>query len=637
MTARRPLSLRVRPRSGETASSLVTRLSWRHGMTDATGFSSRIGTPLAKLALGRGLGELASAAGLDRAELALSTVRHDPPRRHVLLRGERLRRVDWSAATRRWCPDCFADDVEEARREGLDDADLISHRAWWDVVPLAACPVHGTDLADRCVACGTQPTWGTAPLNRCVCGAGLARRGEGSANAGASDRFICDRMTGKSDHFELLRASPLYSAVPILRWLGLADTDTWDRRWPEVDSGRPVSDDVLEAGVRIASDWPGSFADVLDRGLRSNAGRGPGMLAAYGWVHEQFVSRLEVDAAGTAIRTVLRDHAVANGVVARGEAILGFPAGAGTVGLTEACSLLGSGFARVRRTLTAQRHLPRGSRPGVRQAIDRRVLLTLAARRNRRLGTNGIGSVLHLGRGTVRSVIASGLLDPADCTEPGELARSFDEAAVRRIVVGLAPRVGAVGEDDELVDLAGASRCSGSNVAVILEQVRSGVLTPVRWSSDGSLKEVRFIRSDLARPPKAADGYDLSTVALRTGIHPEAVRALAVSGLLKGCRTASAWSFAEVDVESFLRTYVSGAEVAADLAISPRSAIARLDEVGVHPAAGPPACRQTIFRRSDVASVSWSLTRRSGARGLDFSSGARRRGRAGRVSAATAR
>lgn len=629
MTTPRPLGLRVRPRFGETAPSLVTRLSWRHGMADATTFSSWIGTPLAELAAGRRVEELASLTGVDHAELALSTARHDPLRRHVLLRAERLRRLDWSAATRRWCPSCFADDIEEARREGLGDADLVSHRAWWDLLPLATCPVHAVALSERCVSCDTAPTWGAAPLNRCACGASLAHRWEGSARVGACDRFIHDRMTGRSGHPALLRASPLSSALPILRWLGLADTGKWDRRWPQVGSRMPASRDLFEAGMRIASNWPDAFVDVLNRGFEPNVGKGTGMLAAYGWVHEQFASRLEASEAGQAIRTVLREHAVANGVVAIHEAVLGFPANGGTVGLTEACSLLGSGFARARRTLTAQRQVPRGSRPGVRHTIDRHALLTLAARRNGRLDMGGVGSMLSLGRGTVRMVVASGLLDAADRTQAGDLARSFDETAVRRLVVGLASRVDAAGEGDDVVDLAGASRCSGSNVAAILQRVGSGVLTPVRWSTDGSLRDVRFRRSDFSRPPRTVDGHDLSEVARRTGIHPEAVRALAVSGLLKGHRAASAWSFAEADIEAFQRTYMSGAEVAAELATSPRSAIARLLGAGVLPVAEPPACRQTIFRRREVASAGRSLARRAQAKGPGAASGTRRRIRAG--------
>ena len=629
MTTPRPLGLRVRPRFGETAQSLVTRLSWRHGMADATTFSSWIGTPLAELASGRRVEELASLAGVNHAELALSTARHDPLRRHVLLRAERLRRLDWSAATRRWCPSCFADDIDEAGREGLDDADLVSHRAWWDVLPLATCPVHATRLCERCAACGTSPIWGIAPLNRCACGASLAHRGEGGATVGACDRFMYDRMTGQVCHPALLRGSPLSSALPILRWLGQAEEGSWNRRWPKVGNRTPASRDLLEAGVRIASDWPDAFVDILNRGLSANVGNGAGMLAAYGWVHEQFVFRLKASEVGNAIRATLREHAVANGVVAIDEAVLGFPSNEGTVGLTEACSLLGSGFARARRTLTAQRCVPRGSRRGVRHTIDRRTLLSLAARRNGRLDMRGVGSMLSLSRGTVRTIVASGLLDPADRTEAGDLARSFDEMAVRRLVVGLASRVDAAGEGDEVVDLAGASRCSGSNVAAILERVGSGVLTPVRWSADGSLRDVRFRRSDFSRPRRTGDGHDLGEVARRTGIHPEAVRALAVSGLLKGHRAASAWSFAEADVEAFQRTYMSGAEVAAELATSPRSAIARLLGAGVLPVAEPPACRQTIFRRRDVASAGRSLARRAGAREAGAASGTRRRSRAG--------
>lgn len=606
-------------------------------MADVGAFASWIRSPLAELMAGRGVAELAAKAGFDATELALSTVRHDPRRRHVVLRGESLRRLDWSARTRRWCAACFADDIDEARAGGLDDDDLVNHRAWWDVLPLAMCPRHSIALSVRCAICGTKPAWGTAPLHRCVCGADLSRREVGNSAIGACDRFIHDRMTGKSDHPDLLRTAPLSSAIPILHWLGRSATGTWNGRWPEIGDRRSLSNELLEAGMRIACDWPDAFVEVLDRGLRSSGRTSSGMLASYGWVHEQFVSRLEPSETGTAIRTVLRDHAIANGVVARSEAVLGFPPSAGTVGLTEACSLLGSGFASARRTLTAQRHVPRGSRRGVRHAIDRRALLALAGRRQGRIDLNGLGSMLHLGRGAVRTVVASGLLDPADRTEPGELARSFDEAAVRRLVVGLATRVETLDEGDETIDLVAAARYSGSSVAAILEQVRSGALTPARWSSDGSLREVRFRRGHLPRLPRVVAGFDLSTVARRTGIHPEAIRALAVSGLLKGHRTASTWLFTQSDLDAFQRSYVSGAEIAATLATSPRSAIARLIAAGVHPVIGPPSCRQTIFSRSAIASARRSFETRSEFGWLEARPGTRRRAVEGSKSTATGR
>ena len=45
---------------------------------------------------------------------------------------------------------------------------------------------------------------------------------------------------------------------------------------------------------------------------------------------------------------------------------------------------------------------------------------------------------------------------------------------------------------------------------------------------------------------------------------------------------------------------MSGTEVAALLGTSPRAAIARLAGAGIKPSLGPPACRQTVFYRSEV-------------------------------------
>ncbi|WP_353956216.1 helix-turn-helix domain-containing protein [Aurantimonas endophytica] len=125
------------------------------------------------------------------------------------------------------------------------------------------------------------------------------------------------------------------------------------------------------------------------------------------------------------------------------------------------------------------------------------------------------------------------------------------------------------------------------------------VLSGVLVLADGLVRAAR----------KAEDGLTLQEAAGRLGMHPEAVLHVARTGLLPGRREGRGWRFTMSEVESFDAEHVTGARMAALLGTSPRSAIAGLVRLCAWVVAGPPACRQAIFRRTDAERAACLTTR----------------------------
>ncbi|MBB3961823.1 TniQ family protein [Aureimonas phyllosphaerae] len=589
----RRFALRVPLAPDEPSYGLMARLAWRHGRLDVRGFASSCGLPLRSLLAGGGVSNLASAALVDDEVLRFSTPAHDIRRRIVKLRGETLRTIDHSVATRRWCPACLSEDLDLSS----SGAAMARHRFWWDVAAIETCPRHGCRIEDACARCGAGANWDHAPLHACRCGAKL--NGDGRPQpVGAFSRYLHDRLLGLPRH-----ASPnvddlaVAELIPLARLLGLVECADWHARWP--DAGTEADGDLRDAGMACLEGWPFSFRAVLNRKAVRERGGKPsgGVLATYGWVYEQFVSTYPDGPVGDRLRSELRRHAVANGVMADGEAMLGKKVARG-VTLVAASRSIGSDVARTRSLLVAAGRMPRGSRRGVSSTVDPAAVAALASDRRRRIGVATAAQRLGIGRPQVRSLVSSGVLDGCLLGEANG-KKVLDGERLDGFVERILRDVGEAEEGSGLVRLAGATRSARTDTTALIAELAAGHLRPVaRLPGGRGLGACLLRESDLV--PRAAEDTEtlnLQQFAGAIGMHPEAVSTMLREGMISARRAGASWTIPRSEVARFEERFVTGAKLAVRQELAPRALINRLAKVGVHPVIGPPACRQVVYLR----------------------------------------
>ncbi len=597
------LGLRVRPaRAAEPAHGLLMRLAARHRRADAKAFASELGLNLRALMCGRQTAALAAMAGLDEDSLRRWTPQVDHKGRTVVLRGEVLRLGDWSVARRRWCPDCLGEDAVVADEDGVPVAWAAVHRPWWDVGSIRTCPRHGTALAETCGACGQNPGW-TGGIAHCRCGAALWRRCRtaGPHAAGAADRYLVGRLAGDPARaVAFLDRATLKDAVGILERLGLAAGGVWRPRKPRLSQAEAAL--ARDTGHAVATVWPASFGDALDRTLADARARGtrPGLIGAYGWIYELWIEPLPEDGVGRDLKRALRDHAVRHGVIAGDEPALGFAPSRRVLNLSTAAARLGMGHVRARRVLARQGLVPPGARRSVAVPLGAAEVVALKTSLERTVDLRGLRAMLGIGKSQTTRLAGAGLIG---CDVPSSVRGGFrrfprDEVAafLRRIMAGAPVRRTAPAGARPLPVTC---RSVGVRIETACHAILSGGLRPaaVHPGLPSLAKvlvrptEVRALRQDRLSIEQAAAGL---------AIHHEAARALNRLGLLGRRGPDGRPSLRRADVETFRRRYISGPDVARRLGTSARRAAELLAARGVAAAVTPPLCRQVFFERSDA-------------------------------------
>ena len=193
---------------------------------------------------------------------------------------ELVRRAEVVAEGKRWCAACWhADGAPGGRYE----------RKLWGLAVVEACPVHGTALVERCVACGRrQPVIARdVAVGTCaLCGADLAEPVEPSTPRDGSD---ATRQAWYSGEAATLLAAVYVSGLlgfdagrlASARERGLADLlerservaahpgavrriVRWQRRW-----GRPNLEEVFSVLWRARWSIAGLFPGAVQRALAS--------------------------------------------------------------------------------------------------------------------------------------------------------------------------------------------------------------------------------------------------------------------------------------------------------------------------------------------------------------------------------
>lgn len=181
---------------------------------------------------------------------------------------------------RRYCPACLAG--------------MPYHRRLWEHRQISSCPLHGCGLLDHCPECrsdGVANTagWGRGLLLTCEAGHRLdlqpAPAANGTLGVAAVHRAFGFQCGGPELHpaFETL---PGQALLDVLVFLGRMEVVVVERNQVDI-KGREMETHpaLLEAGARIAQDWPARFHGLCDR-LRVGT-KGVTLSAAkrYGYLH----------------------------------------------------------------------------------------------------------------------------------------------------------------------------------------------------------------------------------------------------------------------------------------------------------------------------------------------------------------
>ncbi len=580
MDARFPLTIRAR--EFEPCHAAAARLGSRWGASDPLRFARGIGHPLANLAKGVAVRSFAQRAGLDADEVQGHSPIVLPATRTVSLRGQVLRLGDWSMRTRRRCPVCVDEDRSTAGMVGVPPEWWTTSRAWWDVRSVDACPEHGVRMLEHCRACGDAQTWRMGLLG-CRCGAVHDARGAESADPSVAAYVVSRLSYGPTKVVPVLDAMPLVDAIRTMELLGAARLERRAVKPRRVDGDLP-GDRVH--GLAVAIGWPGSFRGLLDALVaRAPAAAADGLMATYGWLYSEICVGDAPRATAELVAPVLRDHAVAHGVIARDEERLGASVPP-TISATEAARRLGRSYATTRRLLDARDAVPEGSRRGVAFAIDPRVV-------------DGMGQLRHAppaahlrigrsqARGLMRDPRIAELLDVGNPT-----AADVTEAVLARATVTV---------PDGLVPLPVACRNMSVSLATACGGILSNRIRIARCGTvDEGLRAVLVRQSDLAGLREPGETLGVEAVARLGGIHHDAALRLVREGVF-GPRTGD--GVARDRVERFFAEHVTAVELARLKRTSSRSVLRTLAAAGIMPRFGPPECRQLIYLRADVPTV----------------------------------
>lgn len=499
----------------------------------------------------------------------------------MIIAGEVLALGDWSIARRRHCPECLLADVSEAQALGLPADWLASHRSIWDIRSIVACPIHGIALIDACHACATPFSW--RDPYRLVCQNCRADLTTPSAQLhDPLGRYVAARLgIGQFERPAVLEDLALKHAVRLCAKLGRAGLDCP----PEKDTSGVPALEIATEGFRRAAAGHAGIIDILDRLLaRRFDDAADGLGSAYSWLHNQWLGT--DDPTSTMYRQVLRDHAVANGVIAPGEDRLGVVA-APTINLKEAAA--GSGVApeRMRLMLQGAGAIPSGSRRGVSFALDPAVVAMTCKRRGavRRAAKETLG----VGRSALMKLAGAGLLDISDEASFRKSASKLMAAVNRQVCAGSAP--------SGTSPLPLATVAAAVPMSRVVEVLLQGCIPAWRTGNASGLAAILVRSADLCPLRARSDGFSGVKAAQALGVHPECVRAL-IRGetLLRG----EDGLISEVAVEKFKSDYVVGSELARARGRAPARLVADLAEVGIHPVWPLSTHRQAIFRRSDV-------------------------------------
>lgn len=530
--------------------------------------------------------------------------------RHVELAGEVVHRESWTLSRRRWCPECWREDLAGGTAGRLPFWG-VHRRFWWSVTAVETCPVHRVRLAERCPECGGDVRWRSGSMLTCVGGHWLlAAEGERVRDDHvAADAYIVGRLGGAPRvRVPLLDGIDLADAVDAMQRFGIAAHD--GPRGSLRELGPERRPEVMSTGLRIAADWPGSFKEMLAGMAGEWAPGNWGVTNLYGYLAD-WVRLLPDGDFAEEVRRVFYGEIVTHGhlldrSLARKYAPKEF------VTLLEAARRLRCSQATVRRYLEALGHLdPCRKQKGTPVNITLAALEELEGLFRGRINTGGVAGRLGVDHYHAVSFMEDGLLaaDPVHDRCNGT-ERYFHESEVEVLLARLREGVPEVEtRRGDLFELPRASQgANAGGLASVCRLILDGWLKPDAVAKDGvGLRAILTTVEAVREAHRRANGgvRTCREAAREMGMHLQSVYALTGAGLLESLTHEDGRTtvVTEQAMDDFRAEYVTSRELAAAVGTKSRYVTEVLRMAGVDPVADPeilPRYRGSLYRRTDV-------------------------------------
>jgi hypothetical protein len=584
------LPLRIRPKEFEPSHGAFLRLAARNGAKGIADFARALQLKQSSIMAGHHQCEIAAMAGLDADDLAKWSISISRYTRLVQLGNEQIALGDWTISERHVCPHCIKQDTAAAVKLGIDANWFISHRSIWDVGSVGACIHHRVALENRCTACGIKLSWSDPNIGKCRSGCDLGKL-VGRNRIADIDYYLAGRIgTYPKSHNPNLDQLIYKHVVSFCDRLGIAAKGEFSVNKPRLTS--KMRRKALCVGYGHTFDLAKSVPAILDRIVENSRlqHQKRGLMNSYGWIYTEWAMSNKPYA--ELLLPLLLQHATRNGIISEGERRSGRPL-QGLLSIHDICKERGSSFATVKRQLLELSLIPKGTRPGVRAAIQRPALESLeildAAKS---LGTRSVGSLLGVGRACARELCELGLLGSA--SNPPRHSDVFDFITHLKRLCKKNPPEG-------LVTLREASRHRSIRLATLISEILHKRLKAWAFhpANHASVIDTILVNANSISGTRRLH-MPLTEAANLLNIHPEALGKLVKRGVIE---RQHGRGLDPNKVAEFGCRYMTIGILASRFKTSSKALKERLSKYGLEPAFGPPEIRQIIYRRAEAEAL----------------------------------
>ena len=509
------------------------------------------------------------------------------------------------ATRKRVCPACVSSDA------------IV--RQIWQVIPVVACPKHGSLLVDECPACVRPLNFLDVPIGGCRCGWRIdaARQPVASSAAICVAAFLHRAAGGEEPrHGE----APVIGLEAAARLVWLIAGPEEDGRWRSVHMSKPsvvTTAALLEAAAPVLLDWPAGLHQWLAERRRDVSGR-VGLSAEFGTWYGRLSNVLRVpgcEAVAEETRSWLLRR-WGRRTLKHSSFLAASDCTDAPMTIREAATRLTVSPTTVTRMI-ADGRLRGNSRPMGRRT-QRRILQSEVERGLQEslatLDAQSISNRIGLSVAMVARLRRKGLLRAKAVSVGGKKAFRYEEAAIGELTARLA-EVAIVGRRPDiplrLTDLP--ARRQVQTVSA-LDRVLAGTL---RCFHAPNSEDARLLASyvvsaeDLIVPQAASEngGMSVREAAKVIGVSVRMIPVLvncgcisAITKLAPGKAAIARRGVSSASLRSFRITFTMTSEIAKSRGTNTRAAMSELRARGVQPLIAPDLARgiSAVWKRSDV-------------------------------------
>lgn len=613
MTVRQPIAdlLRLPVLSEESASDHLLRLFEIEDRVWSRERLKNIGVKTGELLVGKWEDVLPRFTTVDLSRLKATTpIVHS--KKKVTTAAGVIHRDEWSTLARRWCPACFAADLEDESIEGRHADWRVHRRWWWGLISIRTCPDHGVRIEDRCPTCGVEISWEGGSLTTCrndhsllVCEPVTVPEEDYAADA-----WFLARMRGRDRRsVPLLDDVDVTEALRTMETIGAAATGGAYGAFAKIDEKDRGA--ALSKGYSALADFPTSLKLVLDDlaahpdiGLANwGIDRVYGYLSAWARDGREKPNR-------AAILEEVQKHYASMGFVRGNSAAAAFITEDAPIALVEAATRLKKGAAVVKNYLVAMDAVPEKTGKGTPVAVTKADFDRLEALFADTIEITEIGEILSIPKSSMRRLVAARVLpENAIHVKAGAVKGRFTRTEIVDWLEKLTEGVPAY--EDVPAHLAPISRAGKGSVyggiAGAVEMVTNGRAPVAGRHVKASGLEAVLIDSalfDRVFLGMGADDIDIHEAATLLDLHEETVWAAVHVGLLWArWVTTQRAVFSRKSIVAFKAKTIGTSEIAASIGTIPTHLGSVLTASGVKPILSPeihPRARSSLYNRREI-------------------------------------